>query len=210
MDAARSIHEAQTRYGKVMRLAPTAIITSDPATIWRLNSARSLYTRSGWYDTTRFNPSRSSVFSEMDVDAHDKRKAQLSSGFAGKGLVDLEAAVDTQILVLVGVLRDKVRAGRGQAALDIGRLLQFFQVDLITLVGLGEAWGDLPQHKDHFGYLAQGDKEFPLISVIACIPPLRGTVFSKAFSRVFGPSLVTGWLGYVLKPSRYEFADFLC
>ncbi|RYP93749.1 hypothetical protein DL770_000121 [Monosporascus sp. CRB-9-2] len=124
--------DVQRKYGKIVRITPNGVMSSDPETIWRINSARSSYTRSGWYGSLRFNPYGDSVLSEMDTAKHDKRKAKLAFGFSGKGLMDLEGNVDTQLAVLVDVLKSRTSQGQGQAVVDIGRTLQYFQVDLIT------------------------------------------------------------------------------
>ncbi|ETS76355.1 hypothetical protein PFICI_11742 [Pestalotiopsis fici W106-1] len=189
------VQELQEKYGKVVRIAPNDVLISDPDTLWKINSARSLWTRGGWYASMRFNPYGDSVLSEIDMAAHDKRKAKLISGFSGKGLMDIESSLDLQLSILVDVLKRKVSQGNGQAVIDIGRVLQNFQVDLITLTGTGKAWGNLPTDKDHFNYLEDGDKSFQFIQSTAMVPPLRHLLFSPLFLRLFGSKPTTGWLG---------------
>ncbi|RYP55779.1 hypothetical protein DL771_012370 [Monosporascus sp. 5C6A] len=157
MDFHRIILNIQRKYGKIVRITPNGVVVSDPETLWRINSARSSYTRSEWYASIRFNPYDDSVLSELDTAKHDKRKAKLMSGFSGKGLMDLEGNVDTQLAVLVDVLKSRISQGQGQAVVDIGRMLQYFQIDLVTFASMGKAWGNLPLDKDHFQYLAVAD-----------------------------------------------------
>ncbi|KAH8201851.1 hypothetical protein TruAng_004025 [Truncatella angustata] len=196
----KRVHEVivsvQEEYGKIVRIGPNDVLISDPETIWRINSARSVYGRGEWYGSTRINPYAHSLFSEMDTAKHDKRKAQLSFGFSGKGLTDLEGKVNMQLFVLIDVLKEKVRQGGGQFVVDISRLLQYFQVDLITHAAIGEAWGDLTSEKDRFNYLDTGDRLFPSIHAAATVPFLRSLFFSPLFLRFFGPSTTKGWLGY--------------
>lgn len=189
---ALDIHE---KYGNLVRISPTGVAVSDPELLWRVNSARSSYGRSGWYDTMRFNPWGSAVFNEMDIPKHDKRKAKLMSGFSGKGLMDIESNVDTQMTILVDILKRHISQAKGHAVVDIGRILQHFQVDLITHAGLGEAWGDLPDDKDHFGWLTEGETLFPFVHSASMVPLLRAIFFSPSFLRFFGPSLTDGWIG---------------
>lgn len=118
----------------------------------------------------RFNPYGESVFSEMDTTKHDKRKSKLIFGFSGKGLMDIESNVDAQIAILVDVLKQKIAGGGGNAVIDFGRMLQNFQVDLITLSGMGKAWGNLATDKDHFDYLKSGDETFAFIQSAAMVP----------------------------------------
>ncbi|KAI1858987.1 uncharacterized protein JN550_012249 [Neoarthrinium moseri] len=131
----QTAEDLQKRYGKIVRITPTDVLISDPDTLWRINSARSSYTRGNWYGSIRFNPYGDSVFSELDTAKHDKRKAKLTFGFSGKGLLDIEGSVDQHIAVLVDVLKNRINEGNGQAIVDMGLLLQYFQVDLITLAG---------------------------------------------------------------------------
>lgn len=107
----------------------------------------------------------------MDTNKHDKRKSKLIFGFSGKGLMDIESNVDAQISILVDVLKQKIAGGGGDhAVIDFGRTLQNFQVDLITLSGMGKAWGNLATDKDHFDYLKNGDESFAFIQSAAMVP----------------------------------------
>ncbi|KAK6067687.1 cytochrome P450 [Seiridium cupressi] len=182
------------QYGKIVRISPNDVLVSDPDTIWHINSARSLYPRGGWYGSIRFNPYGDSVFSELNTSSHDKRKSKLYFGFSGKGLMDLEGSLDAQLAVLVDVLKQRTAKGKGQAIVDIGRILQYFQVDLITCAGFGESWGDMTSDKDHFDYLATGDKLIPFVHSTAMVPWLRSILFSPIFLRFTGPGTTSGWL----------------
>ncbi|KAF3025033.1 hypothetical protein E8E14_014341 [Neopestalotiopsis sp. 37M] len=152
------VRDLQQKYGKIVRIAPNDVLIADPDALWKINSARSVWPRGDWYAGSRLNPDGDTVLSELDTVAHDKRKAKLISGFSGKGLMDIESNVDQQLSILVGVLKRKVDNSRdGAVVLDLGRLLQHFQVDLITLAGTGEAWGNLLTEEDHYNYLEVGD-----------------------------------------------------
>jgi hypothetical protein len=191
------IGQLREKYGKIIRISPTDVLLSDPESLWHISSARSLYPRGAWYSSIRFNPYGESVFSELDIAKHDKRKAKLINGFSGKRLMELEVNVDAQLAVLLDVLKDKVSQGQGQAVIDIGVLLQYFQVDLITLAVTGEAWGNMAANKDHFGYLAQLDTSIPFLHAIATVPLLSSIFFSAPFLKAFGPNMDEGWLGFV-------------
>lgn len=193
------VRDLYTKYGKLVRLSPNELLLSDAETLWRINSARSAYTRGGWYDSIRLNPYGHSVLSETDTLKHDKRKAKLIFGYSGKGLMNLERNVDTQLAVLVDVLRARTSSSglQGQAVVDIGRMLQHFQVDLITFTGFGKAWGNLPMDKDHFEYLGRGDDSNALLQAISMTPWLRQVWYSPLFLALFGPSTTEGWLGEI-------------
>lgn len=70
--------------------------------------------------------------------------------------------------------------------MDIGRLLQFFQIDLITKAGFGKAWGDLADETDHYEYLEDGDKAVAFLNTIAMSPITRAIVSSLFFMKLFG------------------------
>ncbi|KAH8657852.1 cytochrome P450 [Xylariales sp. PMI_506] len=186
----------QEKYGEIVRIGPNDVMISDPEELWRINSARSTYTRGKWYSSIRFNPYGDSVFSELDTVKHDKRKAKLNYGFSGKGLMDLEGNVDVQLGILVDVLRKKTSQGPAKGAVvDIGRFLQYFQVDLISYAGMGQAWGNMVSEKDHHGYMAEADVLLPFVHRTSMVPWLRSILFSRFFLGAFGPSNTEGWLG---------------
>lgn len=178
--------EAQKKYGKAMRIGPDAIMVYDPETLWHINSVRSSYGRAGWYESAKFHPQGNSVFSELSTAAHDRRKAELISGFSGKGSVNLEADVDSQIAALVKYIRIKALNGQGDR-LAFSKIIRWFQLDLITLVGLGESWGDLADETDHFDFLGSLDSAVPILSSISVVPFLRKIVFSKFFLYLAAP-----------------------
>ena len=182
------IAREQKKYGKAMRIGPNAIMVYDPETLWHINSARSLYSRSGWYESQRFHPEGESVFSEVSTVLHDKRKAKLVSGFAGKGSVNLEADVDSQIAALVKYIRTKALYGQADR-LAFSKVLRWFQLDLITLIGLGEAWGDLADETDHFDFLSSMDSIIPLIHSISFVPFMRKIAISKLFLYLAWPKV---------------------
>lgn len=165
------VRDLQENYGKIVRIAPNDVLIADPDALWKINSARSVWPRGDWYAGIRFNPDGDTVLSELDTVAHDKRKAKLISGFSGKGLMDIESNVDQQLSILVGVLKRKVSNSRdGAIVLDLGRLLQHFQVDLITLAGTGEAWGNLFTEEDHYNYLEVGDGLLKFVQSCGLVP----------------------------------------
>lgn len=97
----RYVRELREKHGGIVRISPDSVMISDSDTLWRINSARSSYSRGAWYGSTRMNPWGDSVFSEMDTVKHDKRKAKLAFGFSGKGLMDLEGNLNSQLGILI-------------------------------------------------------------------------------------------------------------
>ncbi|KAJ8124519.1 hypothetical protein O1611_g9121 [Lasiodiplodia mahajangana] len=149
--------EEQEKYGKIMRIGPNELLVYDPQTLWHINNVRSSYERGGWYGSIQFDPYGHSVLSEPDTAKHDKRKAKLAAGYAGKGVVNLEAKVDSQLEVLISLLKRKY-LGKGKShVVDFSRLIRFFQIDIVTLAGSGEPWGNLATETDQFDFIAIAD-----------------------------------------------------
>ncbi len=180
--------EVQGKYGRLVRIGPNELMTSDPETLSYINSARSSYIRGGWYAGAPFDPYGYDIVSEPDTIRHDKRKAQLASGYSGKGTLDLEKDVDSQLALLVDIIGKKyVGTGPDSRVLNFSRLLKFFQADLITLVGVGEPWGDLPTETDQFDFFSIMDSYVPFSQSCMMAPLLRNFIKSKVYLSLVGP-----------------------
>ena len=72
------------RIGKLARIGPNHLITSDPTTTRDILAARSKYTRGPWFDSIRIDPNTSNIVSERDTKKHSilrhKLAASVSSG----------------------------------------------------------------------------------------------------------------------------------
>src|SRR3569833_682362 len=143
----RVLAEIHGRYGLVVRIGPAELLIRDVETLWRINGARSTYNRGAWYSTTKIDPSGHTLFSEPDTAAHDRRKASQAAGYNGRGGVDFERDINVQLAILVDVIK---RNYLDNKILDIGVLVKFFSIDVITLVWVGEAWGDLANERDTY------------------------------------------------------------
>ncbi|KAI8623318.1 cytochrome P450 [Xylariaceae sp. FL1651] len=179
--------EEQEKYGKIMRIGPNELLVYDPQTLWQINNVRSGYDRGKWYASIQFDPYGHTVLSELDTAKHDKRKAKLAAGYAGKGVVNLEAKVDSQLAVLVNLLKTKYLAKGGPHIVDFSQLIRFFQVDVVTLAGSGEPWGDLATETDQFDFISIADSFVPFLHCFMMIPVLRDFFASTFFLKLAGP-----------------------
>ncbi|KAI8944619.1 cytochrome P450 [Xylaria longipes] len=179
--------EEQEKYGKIMRIGPNELLVYDPQTLWQINNVRSSYGRGDWYGSIQFDPYGHSVLSEPNTARHDKRKAKLAAGYAGKGAVDLEAKVDSQVAILVNLLKTKYLVKGKSHIVDFSRLIRFFQVDIVTLAGSGEPWGDLATESDQFDFISIADSFVPFLHSFMMIPTLRDIFASKFFLKIAGP-----------------------
>ncbi|GAW11944.1 hypothetical protein ANO14919_012970 [Xylariales sp. No.14919] len=197
------ISRAQTKYGKLLRVAPDGIAVSDADTLIRINSARSPYEKALWYESARMDYRGNSVISEINTAKHDKRKAKLAPAFTGKNVAQLEANVDSWIAALGRAIRAKI--DQGEETMNIGLLVQYFQVDLISGLLTGEAWGDLKDEKDHFGYLDMSEYQVPLIQSLGFLPVTRMLFTSQWFMKRFGPKTTdTSGVGVMMRVLQEE------
>jgi len=180
--------EQQRKHGPIVRIGPKELLVYDADTLWHINSVRSTYGRGGWYASIRFDPYGHSLLSEPDTAKHDRRKAQLAGGYAGRGRVDLEKIVDSQVAVLVDLLRTKyLSSAEGTKAMDFGRIARYFTIDVTTLTAIGEPWGDLPTETDMYQFLQGSDDFVPFMHCISMSSPLRTFFSSSFFLKLAGP-----------------------
>ncbi|KAJ8133454.1 hypothetical protein O1611_g165 [Lasiodiplodia mahajangana] len=180
-----TMRAAHDKYGEIMRIGPDAVVISDAETLLRINSARSPYVRSPWYGSLRLDHRGKNLLSELDVTTHSKRKAKLAPGFSGKNVAMLETRVDEWVGALVRNIR--ARIAKGGEIMDIGTVIAYFQVDLVSSVELGKAWGDLEDDKDHFGFLEMSDAFVPIVQSLSFSPTARAIYTSTWFMKLLGP-----------------------
>ncbi|KAI1819129.1 cytochrome P450 [Xylaria intraflava] len=179
-------HKEQEKHGKLVRIGPNELLTCDAKSLWHMNNVRLTYGRGGWYAGLQLDPHGRNVASECSVTKHDNRKAKLAAGYAGKGALDLEAQVDSQVAVLVGLLKSKYLAKGKPQFVDLSRLITFFQVDIITLVGFGEPWGDLASDSDVFDWISIMGMFAPFGESIIMVPFLRDVVWTGFLLKLAG------------------------
>ncbi|OTA99827.1 hypothetical protein M426DRAFT_76138 [Hypoxylon sp. CI-4A] len=170
-----------------MRIGPNEVLVYNPEILWHINGVRSTYGRSNWYASIKFDPYGHSVLSKSNTARHDQRKARIRGSYARKGNVNLEQKVDSQLAILIDVIGSKYVSKRDRATLDFGRLIRYFQVDLVTLVGSGEPWGDLAAETDHFDFISIADSFVPFLHSFMMIPLFRDFFVSDFFLGLAGP-----------------------
>ncbi|KAI0478096.1 cytochrome P450 [Xylaria cf. heliscus] len=181
-----TILEAERKkHGHLFRVGPDAVALSDSEAWYQINSARSRYNKAPWYGGARLDYRGSSLISELDLSKHGKRKAKAATGFSGRNVATIESKVDEWIATLIRTIRAKIATGN--EVMDIGRVIQYFQVDLISEIGMGHAWNDLAEDKDQFGYLKMSDYAVPTVQSCAVLPLGRALYSSMWFMRLFGP-----------------------
>ncbi|KAF1837310.1 pisatin demethylase [Decorospora gaudefroyi] len=149
--------EVCEKYGPIARIAPNHLITSDPDYWARINAVRSPYRRSPWYyHAARFEPGKDNVFTDCDNDSHDARRKKMTSGYSGKENPTLEPSIDIHVKELVELVRKyaaSTASAKPSKSMDLAEKIPFFTLDVISHVGLGEAFGDLKADEDLKDYL---------------------------------------------------------
>ncbi|KAF1842508.1 pisatin demethylase [Cucurbitaria berberidis CBS 394.84] len=153
---------ATEKYGPIARVAPNHLITSDPEFWAKCNAVRSPYRRAPWYyHAARFEPGKDNVFTECDNDSHDARRKKMASGYSGKENPTLESSIDTHVKELVELVRKYATPKASTTTskpMDLARKIPFFTLDVISHVGLGEAFGDLKADEDLKDYLTSSEQ----------------------------------------------------
>ncbi|KAI0377263.1 cytochrome P450 [Hypomontagnella monticulosa] len=175
------------KYGGIVRTGPNSVMTSDPEVLRRIASARTKYTKNEWYAAARFTPDDDTMVTLLDNKSHDTLKAKVAGGYNGRENTDLEAAVDSQVVHLIEVIRHKhlTTASKTQKV-DFAYLARFFTLDVITRLSFGKPFGFLDA-EDLYGYPSQVDRLFKAQNLCQEIPFLRNIMFSRFFFGLFGP-----------------------
>ncbi|KAK4446109.1 putative cytochrome P450 E-class, group I [Podospora aff. communis PSN243] len=175
-------------YGPVVRIGPNDILLGDADEIIRTNSLRSTWTRSDWFKNMDFDFENYSVVTLPGVEEHDRRKAKLLRSYEGRGTADLEGVIDGQLEILVDLLRKKAR-GDEKGVVDWAQVARWFGMDVATVAVTGEAWGDLREERDKFGFFEIGGRLVPFMHCVAMWAGLRRVTSSKWFMRNLGPKV---------------------
>jgi hypothetical protein len=151
---------------------------------------------------SRFNPYEDTMFTTLDVAAHDKQKAKTASAYSGRDTTALEAGVDDHVRELVALIRKKylnkeavAHGGARQEQeqqpshrlLDFSKIISFFTMDVITRAGFGQEFGYLKADEDLHGFLRSVRDNWPVVAVTLDVPWIRSVLYSNWFLRWFGP-----------------------
>ncbi|TDZ23894.1 Cytochrome P450 monooxygenase lolP1 [Colletotrichum orbiculare MAFF 240422] len=175
-------------HGNLVRISPIDLVTDDPDIIRHMNGARTTYSRSSWYDGIKFVPGKDTMLSIRDTAAHDKLKAQVAAGYAGRENNDLEEGINSQIAGIVDLIRRKyISRGGDVKPMDLGKVAQYFTLDVITRLGFGRQFGYLATDSDLHDYISTTEAAFPLYQILSEVPFLCSIFFSKTAMKLYGP-----------------------
>ncbi|KAI8293102.1 Cytochrome P450 monooxygenase lolP1 [Colletotrichum sp. SAR 10_98] len=189
------------QYGKLVRIGPNDVITSDPELIRRMSAAKSTYERSSWYKATRLDPYHDMMGSVLDKSAHHSLRTKLSPGYVGKDIPGLEASIDSGIAELVDLIRlkytsrskiatiletggkDQVSKPSDSESVDFGRLADYYAMDARSRMSFGRPIGLLQKDTDVFGLIRTSNIAIDVLQFFTDIPALQ-MIFTLAQQHV--------------------------
>ncbi|KAJ0270440.1 hypothetical protein COL940_011674 [Colletotrichum noveboracense] len=193
------------QYGKLVRIGPNDVITSDPELIRRMSAAKSTYERSSWYKATRLDPYHDMMGSVLDKSAHHSLRTKLSPGYVGKDIPGLEASIDSGIAELVDLIRlkytsrskaanipetgekDQVSKPSDSESVDFGRLADYYAMDARSRMSFGRPIGLLQRDTDVFGLIRTSNIAIDVLQFFTDIPALQMIFTSDLVLRLLGP-----------------------
>lgn len=169
-------------------MGPNDLATDDPDIIRLMNSARSKYRRSEWYEAARVDPYVDSIVSEMSTSVHDARRAKMAAAYSGKENLTLEADIDSQILAFIALIRNKyISSGETVKPVDFARKIQYFTLDVITKVAYGETFDFLGKDEDVHNYIQTTETLVPVLAIFATVPFANAILNRSWIKDMFGP-----------------------
>lgn len=153
-----------------------------------MNAVRSPYHRSMWYKAFRFDADKDNLFSQTDSIEHGKTRQKLSPGYSGKENPFLEPDMDKVILAMLDLIKQKyISKAELVKPVNIGRIIQYTTLDIITLLGSGKSLGWLEEDADKYEYIATMEQSLPAMTIIAATPALNRFVRIPVVQRAILP-----------------------
>jgi cytochrome P450 len=188
-------------YGKLVRIGPNYLLTSNPDIVRRMNTARSTYTKSNWYVAARFQAGVDNMISDRDDKRHEALRRKAAPAYSGNSNAQLEKSVDECVLDLVQMIHDRyAQTEDGKPVpMEFARKTQYFTADTISLLAFSEKFGDLKHDTDHFGYIGEVEALFPNLFCLSVIPELMDVLTATGVLSLFDPVKRNLALGKVMR-----------
>jgi hypothetical protein len=184
-------HELWTRldnkYGRVVRVGPNMVTTSDPVVIRRMASARSMAFKDEWYSRAQIG-SVDILFTLLHPKTHDDYKAKAAAGYSGRDAGSIEQGIDEQIESALALIRRKYISkdavapatdsdkSKGDVVggvfrpMDMAKFAGFFTLDVITKIAFGDEFGNLRHDDDVTGFMSELQSWLPLSNTLTYTP----------------------------------------
>ncbi|KAF2770173.1 putative P450 monooxygenase [Teratosphaeria nubilosa] len=163
-DSARLLVDVNQKYGSLARIGPNHLVTDDPELVQRILAARSHYERGPWFDSIRIDPLVTNIVSERNTGKHNHLRHQMSGGYGGREIENLEGDVAERVTEFVGWLDKRISESEGvQTAIDLARPIQYLTIDIITHLCFGYPLGFVKESKDLFNFLRTIETQLPIV-----------------------------------------------
>lgn len=182
--------ELVRQYGKLVRIGPNYLLTSDPDFVRRMNSSRSGYVRANWYVASRLTPGRDNMISDRNEQHHEIMRKKAAPAYSGKENTQLERDVDECVLDFVHLIRDRYITTKQDEPkpMEFARKVSFFTSDTISLLAFNEKFNDLKDDTDHYGYLEEVETLFPNMFCTSMMPELLEFLTWTGLLSLFDPA----------------------
>jgi hypothetical protein len=176
------------KYGRLVRVGPNYLLTDDPDILRQISSARSEYNRDTWWESLNMTTGHSNLATILEIGPHDKTKAKMAAAYSGRDNMDMEKRVESKILHLKDVIRQRyLSEGEQVNTVDLSRLTYYFTLDVITDLAYGEEFGFLNAEGDLYNYTQSLDKLLRITGLVSEIPLLRKVVNSSVVGAFLRP-----------------------
>ncbi|KAK3352631.1 cytochrome P450 [Lasiosphaeria hispida] len=172
--------EWSTKYGRLVRIGPSHVLTDEPDVIKGMGGLRSPYSKSTWYNSVaRFIPGVDSTLSmggHSTRDRHYRQHAKLATSYTGRenSSPTHEENMDGQIAQLVGLIdRNYISTDSTNfRPCDFGVLGQYVALDVIGSLLFSKPFGFLQQDGDVGQYIQTLDDFLPVRAAVGSLPIL--------------------------------------
>ncbi|KAL7811228.1 cytochrome P450 [Trichoderma aethiopicum] len=173
------LKEAADTYGPLVRIGPNQLLSIDPDVLRHMSAVRSDYTKGRFYASGKITPGVDNVVSLRDPIKHKEMRALMTPGFSGKadGGFSFEPALDRQLTSFINLLERKyVSSDSDVRPFDMAEKTQFFALDAIGDVSLGQPFGYLEKDHDLYQYNKINRTSLPVMNVVSVIPALASLI----------------------------------
>ena len=182
--------QSDDKKGELCRVAPNILLTSDEDLIRKMNAVRTEYAKSSWYQAFKLDGTDHNILSVTDHGGHMTLRNQLASGYAGTGNPKFESDIDSIVLDLFNLIDSKyLSKGSDLKKCDLGSVLQYFTLDVVTLLSLGKPFGYVKQDQDVYEYVQTMFDNFPVMTMMTGYPPLVRFMNHPSIQKFLVPSV---------------------
>ncbi|KAI0890288.1 cytochrome P450 [Annulohypoxylon maeteangense] len=176
------------KHGKLVRIGPNQLLTTDVDVIRRMAHSKSSYTRAPFYQTFRFIPTQDNSFSLIDDVEHTRLRTSLGPGYVGNEFV--ESCVDNQCSRLVNLIEKKFISTPGEyKPLDLTKVSFFFAMDCVGDLSFGRAFGCLDEGEDVHKFVKWNEDFFNIAILISNFHWLTKIFFKHPFNKIYPSAL---------------------